>query len=66
LAKNQSHFQTLPQKLDNPYYKFADQFGIPAAQINAYWLDVNTFVDGIDPLYAVIINFTLSLLSFTK
>ena len=63
---NSSSFQNLSWKLDNPYYPIADRFGIPAEHINTLYNDINTFVDGIDPIYAVAINFALSLLSFTK
>ena len=59
-------FQNLSWRLDNPYYHIADQFGIPAEQINTLYNNAFAFVDGIDPTYAAATNFVLSLLSFTK
>ena len=36
------------------------------ARVNAYWLDINTILDGIDPTYAIVFNFAISVLSFTR
>ena len=36
------------------------------ARYNTYWLDINTFLDGIDPTYAIVFNFAISVLSFTR
>ena len=36
------------------------------ARFNTYWSDINTILDGIDPTYAIVFNFALSVLSFTR
>ena len=36
------------------------------ARFNTYWLDINTILDRIDPTYAIVFNFALSVLSFTR
>ena len=41
------------------------------ARVNAYWLEINTILDDtilddIDPTYAIVFNFTLSVISFTR
>ena len=42
--------------------KNASSFQDPTfARVNAYWLDINTILDGIDPTYAIVFNFTISV-----
>ena len=53
---------------------FSDEVAIPDksfqdpsfARVNAYWFDFNTILDGIDPTYAIVFNFGISVLSFTR
>ena len=53
----------IPEKL----LKNASSFQDPTfARVNAYWLDINTILDGIDPTYAIVFNFAISVLSFTR
>ena len=53
----------IPEKL----LKNGSSFQDPTfATVNAYWLDINTILDGIDPTYAIVFNFTLSVISFTR
>ena len=51
----------IPEKL----LKNASSFQDPTF-VNAYWLDINTILDGIDPTYAIVFNFAISILSFTR
>ena len=45
-----------------------DKFGKNStfAEINEQWSDVSTFLNGIDPLYVISMNFAFSILSFTR
>ena len=54
---------TIPEKS----FKNTSSFQDPNfARFNAYWLDINTILDDFDPTYAIVFNFTISVLSFTR